>query len=95
MRESRLQSEIITWLRDQGAYVVNIYGSGRTAKGAPDLLVCHKGRFIAVECKVGSGRLSPAQVIHRERILKAGGVHLTPYTLQQFIAEFGEVAKDG
>lgn len=52
MRESRLQSKIINYLKANGIYYVNTYGSGMTAKGVPDLLICLNGKFIAFECKV-------------------------------------------
>lgn len=94
MKESALQKSIIEWLRAKGAYVVNIYGSGMTAKGAPDLLVCYNGKFIAVECKVGNNDLSPAQNIHKNRILRAGGAHIVPYTLTEFIKSFEAVIED-
>lgn len=91
MKESTLQKHIIEWLRAKGAYVANIYGSGMTGKGTADLLVCYKGMFIAVECKVKNNKLSPAQEIQRKRVLSAGGTYIVPYTLEQFIDEFGAV----
>lgn len=95
MRESTLQSNIIDYLRGRGAFVVNIYGSGMTGKGVPDLLVCYDGKFIGVECKVGNNKLSPAQVIQRKRIIQAGGACIVPYTLEEFIDQFEAVVRDG
>ena len=94
MKESTLQDKIINYLRDRGAFVVNIYGSGMTGKGVPDLLVCYRGKFIGVECKVGKNKLSPAQIIQRERILRAGGACIVPYTFEEFIKQFEAVMED-
>ena len=47
--ETKLQDKAIKYLKDNGIYYINKYGDGRTAKGAPDLLVCINGRFVAFE----------------------------------------------
>lgn len=90
MKESELQRQIIDYLNSIGAYTLNVYGSGMTGKGTPDILACYHGMFIAVETKVGKNRMSPAQKIIRKRILEAEGIHIVPYTLDQFITEFNE-----
>lgn len=44
-------------------------------KGVADILgVLPGGRLIAVECKYGSGRLSPEQKLFRDRVTKQGGL---------------------
>ena len=90
MRESTLQRRIIDYLESIGAYVLNVYGSGMTGKGTPDILACYNGLFISIETKVGNNRLGAAQVITRKRILKAGGIHIVPYSMEQFVTEFNE-----
>ncbi len=94
MKESKLQRQIIDYLESIGAYTLNVYGSGMTGKGTPDLLVCYNGFFIAIETKVGRNVLSPAQRITRKRILSAGGIHIVPYSLEQFITDFKEAVND-
>ena len=71
MRESRLQSKIISYLKANGIYYVNTYGSGMTAKGVPDLLICLNGKFIAFECKVDNNGMQPDQKIHEIRITRS------------------------
>lgn len=95
MKESTLQSNIIEYLRGRGAFVANIYGSGMSGKGVPDLLVCFNGKFIAVECKVNKNKLSPAQIIQCKRIEKAGGACIVPYTFEEFIKQFEAVVANG
>lgn len=85
IKESDLQKKCITYLKSKGIYHINKYGDGRTAKGAPDLLVCLNGRFVAFELKVGSNDMQDDQKLHRLRILRSGGLHYSPYTLKEFI----------
>mgnify|MGYP001617655936 CR=1 FL=1 len=60
-------------------------GSGGKARGGqlkaaglrpgwPDIQVLHRGRFLGIELKSVTGRLSPAQQLCMEAILRAGGV---------------------
>lgn len=82
--ESQLQKKCIKHLEEQGVYHLNIYGSGRTGKGAPDLIACINGRFVAFELKVGDNDLSPAQEIHMRQIIRSEGDHYTPRSLEEF-----------
>jgi hypothetical protein len=45
--------------------------------GAPDIIGCHQGRFFAIELKVPTGRLAPAQNRAHHAISLAGGVTST------------------
>jgi hypothetical protein len=93
MRESKLQKKCIDYLQSQGIYYINIYGSGRTAKGAPDLIACINGKFVAFEFKVGDNDMQPDQRIHKRRILKSGGRHFCPRSLEEFISNVQEVLR--
>lgn len=42
-------------------------------KGVWDILACVKGRFVAIEVKTGSGRLSKSQKAFGEAVVRAGG----------------------
>lgn len=83
--EKNLQNKCIKYLKDKGIYHLNIHGGGWGAKGAPDLIACINGRFIAFELKVGSNDMQDDQIIHKRRIERSGGNHHTPYTLDEFI----------
>ena len=82
--EKKLQDKAIDYLRKKGIYYLNLYGDGFSGKGKPDLLVCIKGRFVAFELKVGENDLQEDQKIHRIRIRRSGGLHYSPYTLEEF-----------
>ena len=42
--------------------------------GIPDIICCYKGRFIGLECKLPSGRLTELQKRAIEKINRAGGI---------------------
>lgn len=84
-RESQLQQRCIKYLDEKGIYYVNIHGAGWSAKGAPDLIVCLRGRFMAFELKVGENDMQPDQRIHKKRIERNEGGHYCPRTLDGFI----------
>lgn len=85
MREKKLQDKCIDYLKHKGIYYINIHGGGWSSKGVPDLTVCINGRFVAFELKVGENDLQDDQKIHRIRIQRSGGLHYSPYTLEEFI----------
>ena len=59
-------------------YVMPVTG-GYGTQGAPDFLVCHRGRFIGIETKAGKGRTTTLQELNLSRIRNAGGVALVIY----------------
>lgn len=83
--EKKLQDKAIRYLKDRGIYHLNLYGDGWSGKGKPDLIACIKGKFVAFELKVGSNDMQADQVIHKRRIERSGGLHYSPYTLEEFI----------
>lgn len=83
--EKKLQDKAIRYLKYKGIYHINQFGNGWSAKGAPDLIVCIKGRFVAFELKVGSNDMQADQRIHKLRIERSGGLHYSPYSLEEFI----------
>ena len=91
MRENELQRRCREWLAERGIWHINVHQGGWTGYGAPDLLICARGRFVAAELKVGENDLSPAQAMHRNRIIRSGGVHIAPYTLEEFIEHMEEI----
>ena len=56
-----------------GGWQVKYFSNGFTKTGIPDVLVCIKGRFIAVEVKASKGRPSPLQIHHLKQIDESGG----------------------
>lgn len=60
-----------------------------TIRGTPDILLCIKGKFIAIELKTEDGKLDALQSYKLTKIQKAGG---WSYTVTP--AEWGEVFAD-
>lgn len=84
-REKKLQDKCIVYLKSKGIYHLNLYGDGFSGKGKPDILACIRGKFVAFELKVGSNGMQDDQKIHKLRIERSGGLHYSPYTLEEFI----------
>lgn len=95
MIESRLQKDCIKYLKSEGIYHINIHGGGWGAKGAPDIIACINGKFVAFELKVEDGVIAPSQRIHEKNIRKSGGYHFYPRSLEEFIKIVREVQDDG
>jgi Holliday junction resolvase len=49
----------------------NMAGYGRS--GVPDIIGCHDGYFLAIECKAGTNKPTALQLRELERISTAGG----------------------
>ena len=59
-----------------GAYYVMPVTGGYGKQGAPDFLVCHRGKFFGIETKAGKGKLTVLQEMNLKRIVETGGVAL-------------------
>jgi len=59
-------------------------GAGR---GTSDVIAClpRSGRFLAVECKVGRNKPTPAQMDFLERVRQAGGIAIVAYDITDVI----------
>lgn len=49
--ETKLQSEIIKWLKEQGAYVIKNRAAPGVPVGCPDILFLYEGAWGAIEVK--------------------------------------------
>lgn len=74
--EAKVKKQIRQIIDEFGAYYAMPIGTGYGQSGVPDFLICHKGRFIAVEAKAGKGKTTLLQEAHLERIRNAGGITL-------------------
>lgn len=77
--EKRVKVAVRKLLDELGAYYVMPVTGGYGTQGAPDFLVCHKGRFIGIETKAGRGRTTALQELNLKRIREAGGVAVVAY----------------
>lgn len=73
--EGKVKDKVKKVLREYGAYYHMPVQNGM---GAPtlDFVVCHKGRFIAIETKTEKGVLTLRQKLTMEEMQKAGAIVL-------------------
>ena len=74
--ERKVKSAVREVLKGLGAYYVMPITGGYGNSGAPDFLVCLRGRFIGIECKAGKGKTTALQERNLRQIKDAGGVAL-------------------
>ncbi len=87
-KESSLQRRCLVWVKARpDIWCVKIQGGGSQDAGVPDVLLCIRGLFVAVEFKRpdGKGRLSDIQRVQIERIRKAGGVAVVIDNYEDFV----------
>ena len=72
--EKKVKDKVVAILKQHGAYYFfpATYGMGRA--GVPDIIICHRGLFVAVECKAGKGRTTALQERELAAIRKANGI---------------------
>lgn len=83
VKESKVQADIIKYLKSVGAYVVKVQMANRS--GIPDLIACYKGRFIGIEVKTPDTKnnTSNLQEYNIAQIQKAKGLALVAWTVEQ------------
>lgn len=74
--ESKVKAKVVAILKSAGAYYFYPVTGGFGNSGVPDIIVCHQGRFIGIECKAGKNKPTPLQEQNLERITQAGGISL-------------------
>ena len=87
--EKNFENKVKDWLSNQGAWFIKYWGGAKFTKdGIPDILVCFRGKFIAIEVKGPKGRPSVLQLITLKKIREAGGIGvlLYPEHFDYFIA---------
>lgn len=90
-RENTIVGAITRELDKRGAWHVNIHGAGVGRNGVPDILACHLGQFLAIECKQERGRASKLQEWELERVACAGGTAIVARTIDQLRDALDEI----
>lgn len=71
--EGKVKKKVKEILTSMGAYYAMPVGAGYGHAGTPDFLVCHRGRFIAIETKAAGNKPTALQEATMQRIREAGG----------------------
>ena len=82
MTETSVKKEIKAYLRSIGGYITPIPGGSYGSNGAPDLVACVNGRFIAIEGKYDQGTQSRWQKLRQRQIEGAGGIYIVAYSVE-------------
>lgn len=78
--EKQFENKVKTFLKDNGCWFLKYWGGAAyTKSGIPDILVCCKGRFMAVEVKAPNGKPSDLQIYNLRQIDRAGGLAILLY----------------
>lgn len=71
--EGKVKDACVELLKQHKAYYFFPVMGGYGRSGIPDIIVCHKGRFLGVECKAGYNKPTALQEREMAEIHKAGG----------------------
>jgi len=75
MAEGALKNRITQWLKGHpDTWFIKVHGSAYGRAGCPDIIICHKGRFIGAELKAGRNKPTKLQIHEMEQIEQAGGL---------------------
>lgn len=88
--ESKVKARVRKILEERNAYYVMPVTSGYGNSGAPDFLVCYRGKFMGIECKAGRGKPTELQLDNLKRIEENGGVQfiINESNIELLIEEF-------
>ncbi len=66
------------------------HGGQYGTAGIPDIIACYKGRFIALEAKVGKNKPTKLQAATIDKIRQAGGTAAVVYSVEDVKAVLSE-----
>lgn len=95
-KESTLQSRVLSYIKPlKDVWVLNVAGNGVQRSGIPDLLMCVRGLFLAIELKRedGSGRTSGQQRVEGRKIQNAGGIFMVSNNYDEIIELIEHIRK--
>ena len=87
--EAMLTKSVRQLLSAAGIFHWKNFGGPMGQPGVPDILACHKGRFIGIELKAPNGKVSDQQTEFLKRINDAGGIGFVARTLDDVIDGLG------
>ena len=71
--EAKVKKQVKAILDGLDVYHFSPMQNGMGRAGIPDIIACHGGRFIGIECKAGNNKPTALQERELNRILNAGG----------------------
>lgn len=84
MLEKDITNRILKYLKNlENCYCFKEHGGIYGTSGIPDIICCHRGRFIAFEIKTATGKTTVLQDINIRNINKAGGTAVVVRSLEE------------
>lgn len=83
--ESDYKDVLRRYLEERGIYYTNVQGGFGVAPGAPDMILCVNGYFVAFEGKTYKGKQSDDQIIQQSKIEASGGKYYIVKTMAEAI----------
>lgn len=74
--EKKVKVKVCEVLKKLKCYYFYASTGGYGSSGVPDIVVCYKGKFLAIECKANGGKPTALQQKHLVDIEVAGGKSL-------------------
>lgn len=74
--EGKVKTKVRKVLKELNAYYVMPVTAGFGNSGAPDYIVCYRGKFFGIECKAGGNNPTALQYKNLKDIQDCGGVAL-------------------
>ena len=74
MGESAIQKKIRLEIERRGGFVLKQQASIYSTNGAPDLVCCYRGKFLAIEVKQPGEEPRKIQLHRQKQIRKSGGI---------------------
>lgn len=71
--EGKVKEVVKKYLKQKEIYFIMPATGGYGNSGAPDIVVCHKGKFFGLEIKSGANKPTALQLDNLQRIEENGG----------------------
>ena len=72
--EKKVKKCVTDQLKKIGAYYFCPMSGGFGKSGVPDIIVCFRGYFVAIECKAGKNTTTKLQEMQLQEIREASGI---------------------
>ena len=84
MKEQKLIDQIKAYLKDRpDTFYFKSHGGFYGTAGIPDIIICHKGKFVGLECKAKGRKPTLLQQLTINKIKKACGIAVVVYSLDE------------
>jgi Holliday junction resolvase len=83
--EGKVKDVVKKYLKEKGIYYIMPATGGYGSSGAPDIVVCHKGKFYGLEIKSGANKPTALQMDNLNRIEENGAMQSSSMNLMLMI----------